>query len=404
MSGTAASAQRRQNRARPEGAASNDRNAAVRTIIRVGSMDYTIYLVAVILAAIGVVMVFSASYLSAGSSAKLNYDAFYYLKRQGVFALMGVCAMHLMANFPYKLLEKMAFFIYIAANILLVVVLFIGVASHGAVRWIPIPLFGQFQPSEIAKLGVILMVAFLISRNKDILAKWPSFILVCCVVGLTAALIGAGNLSTAIIVGVVGMGIIFIASTHVLRFIVGGLAGVGGLVGYLVMGMLRPESGNWRGGRFAAWLDPFAHIDGKGFQIVQSLYAIASGGLFGLGIGQSRQKTFIPEAHNDIIFSIICEELGLVGAAVVLLLFGVLIWRGIRVALNAADTFGALVASGVVILIAIQVLINVAVVTNSIPNTGIPLPFISYGGTSLVVMMGLIGILLNISRYSKERL
>ncbi|MCL2461307.1 MAG: putative lipid II flippase FtsW [Defluviitaleaceae bacterium] len=406
MSGTASvGAEKRRNRKKAI-SGKTDQTGTIRTIIRVGSMDYTIYLVAVILAAIGVVMVFSASYLSAGASKALSYDSFYYLKKQAIFAVMGVCAMHLMANVGYRYLQKLALIIYIIANALLVLVQIIGLASHGAVRWIPVPVIGQFQPSEVAKLAVILMVAFLISRNKDILKKWPTFIFVCAVVGVTVALIGIGNLSTAIIVGVVGIGIIFISSTHLLRFVVGGLAAVGGLVGYLVKGMLDPSGGNWRGGRFAAWLDPFGNMsgNGKGYQIVQSLYAIASGGLFGLGIGMSRQKTFLPEAHNDIIFSIICEELGFVGAAMVLLLFGILIWRGIRVALNAPDTFGSLVASGIVILIAVQVLINVAVVTNTIPNTGIPLPLISYGGTSLVVTMALVGILLNISRYSKERM
>ena len=160
---------------------------------------------------------------------------------------------------------------------------------------------------------------------------------------------------------------------------------------------------DFRGGRFSAWLDPFSDPSATGYQIVQSLYAVASGGIFGLGLGQSRQKLgFLPEAHNDIIFSIICEELGFFGAMIVLILFAILIWRGIKIAVNATDLFGTLVASGIVIMIASQVIINVAVVTNSIPNTGVPLPFISYGGTSVAIMMMLIGILLNISRYSRD--
>jgi cell division protein FtsW len=178
-----------------------------------------------------------------------------------------------------------------------------------------------------------------------------------------------------------------------------GAGGGGSVVGYLYW--LSTRSEHWRGGRFSAWLDPFSDPLRYGFQIIQSLYAIASGGLFGLGIGQSRQKTFLPEAHNDIIFAIICEEIGLAGAAVILLLFGILFWRGIKIALNALDTFSAMTAIGIVLAIASQVIINVAVVTNSIPNTGVTMPFISYGGTSLLVSMSLMGVLLNISRYSK---
>jgi len=199
---------------------------------------------------------------------------------------------------------------------------------------------------------------------------------------------------------VIGFGIIFIASPHTLRFIIAGIGGVSSVVAYLVYAAA--NTGSFRGGRLMAWLDPFADPTGKGYQTVQSLYAIASGGWFGLGLGQSRQKTFIPEAHNDIIFSIVCEELGLAGAAIVILLFSILIWRGFKVAMNAPDTFGSLTAAGIVVTIAAQVIINIAVVTNTIPNTGVSLPFISSGGTALVVMMGMVGILLNISRYSRD--
>ena len=214
---------------------------------------------------------------------------------------------------------------------------------------------------------------------------------------LTVILIALANLSTAIIVSLIGFGIIFIASPYTAVFFISGLIGASGLVFYM------SRAKDFRGGRFSAWLDPFSDPSATGYQIVQSLYAVASGVIFGLGLGQSRQKLgFLPEAHNDIIFSIICEELGFFGAMIVLILFAILIWRGIKIAVNATDLFGTLVASGIVIMIASQVIINVAVVTNSIPNTGVPLPFISYGGTSVAIMMMLIGILLNISRYSRD--
>ena len=366
-----------------------------------GTMDYTIYLVVVILVAIGVVMVFSASYLFTGRRAFFNYDAFFYLKRGGVLAVIGFLVMNLMANFPYQKLMRLAKPMYGIAVVLLLAVFVFGKATNGSTRWIPLPIIGQFQPSEVAKVALIMILAYTIDKHKNILVTWKGFIQCSLLVGVVAVAVVIGNLSTAIIICIIGFGIIFIASPYIMRFVVIGGTGAGTLVGGLMF-MAANNSDNFRAGRFMAWIDPFSDQSRYGFQIINSLYAVASGGMFGLGIGQSRQKTFLPEAHNDIIFSIICEELGFVGASIVLLLFGILIWRGIRVAINAPDIFGSLMAGGIVLLIASQVIINVAVVTNSIVNTGIPLPFISYGGTALIVCMGLIGILLNISRHVKQ--
>jgi len=362
-------------------------------VISVGAMDYTLLLVVIILGLIGVVMVFSSSYMRANTSLG---DPFYYLKRQGTFFVMGLTGLLIMANINYQYIRRLAFFIYLIANVLLVLVLIIGISSHGATRWIPMPVIGQFQPSEVAKAGVIFFLSFLISSNKNILVKWPSFLACCGVAAFTSVLVFLGNnMSTAIIVMIIGIGIIFTACPYIVRFVVAGCAGVAGILGYLLL------SKDFRADRLEAFLNPFEYQLSIGFQIIQSLYAIASGGMFGLGLGQSRQKTFLPEAHNDIIFSIICEELGFIGAAAVLLLFGILIWRGIKIAMNAPDIFSSLTAMGIMILFSSQVLINVAVVTNSIPNTGVPLPLISYGGTSLLVAMSLLGVLLNISRCSK---
>ncbi|MDR1643920.1 MAG: putative lipid II flippase FtsW [Clostridiales bacterium] len=369
----------------------------VRSVIHVGEIDYTILLVVAILGLIGVVMVFSSSYQTALSNFG---DAYYYLKRQGLFFIAGLAACAVMANFNYNYLRRWAFAIYTISNFLLVLVLIIGISSHGATRWIPVPIIGQFQPSEVAKAGVIFFIAFLISHKKDILLKWPTFILVMAAVAVTAGLVFLGNnMSTAIIVFIIGAGIIFMACPYIWRFVIAGGSGVAALVAYLA---LTSSTDNFRAGRFAAWLAPEKDPMNTGYQVLQSLYAIASGGMFGLGLGQSRQKTFLPEAHNDIIFSIICEELGFVGAAMILILFSVFIWRGVKIALNAPDTFSSLTAIGIVLLISSQVLINVAVVTNSIPNTGVPLPFVSYGGTSFLVAMGLVGVLLNISRCAKK--
>jgi cell division protein FtsW len=335
------------------------------------------------------------------AAAKQN-DAYYYLKRQGLFFASGAAVMLLTMNISYRYFRSMAFMIYLAANALLVVAAFIGISSHGAQRWIPVPIIGQFQPSEVAKAGVIFYMAFLIAQNPKMLLKWPTFILACGVVGVTAGLVMLGNsLSMAIIVTLVGMGIIFIACPYIMRFVVVIAGGVAGLAGYFMYTAMSAAE-NFRIGRIEAWINPFSDPTGDGFQVIQSLYAIASGGMFGLGIGNSRQKTFVPEAHNDIIFSIICEELGFVGGALVLALFGILIWRGLKIAMNAPDTFSSLTAAGIMILISAQVVLNVAVVTNSMPNTGVPLPFISYGGTSLMVTLFLVGVLLNISRHSKK--
>lgn len=366
--------------------------------IYVSGFDYTIFLTVILLILFGTVMIFSASSYISSTRAEYNYDMFYFLKKQGFAVLLGFAGMFFMSNFDYRYLKKLSLPIYLAGNGLLIFVLLFGVAKKGAKRWINLPLVGSFQPSEFAKVAVILFIACMIANNRRLLKTMSGHVFCAAFVGIPVILIALGNLSTAIIATLIGCGIIFIASPYTAVFVSMALIGSGALVSYIGF-----FSKGFRGARFAAWLDPFSDPTNTGYQIIQSLYAVASGGMFGLGLGQSRQKLgFIPEAHNDIIFSIICEELGFFGAAIILILFSILIWRGIKVAMNATDLFGTLVASGIVIMIASQVIINVAVVTNSIPNTGVPLPFISYGGTSVAIVMSLIGILLNISRYSKE--
>jgi cell division protein FtsW len=372
---------------------------AAPTLIR-GSMDYTIYIVVVILVLIGIIMVFSASYLTAATNPRFG-DPFFFLKRNLVWAAIGFAAMNFLAHFPYRVIQQFAPIIYAVALFLLGLVLVFGISSNGAIRWLPIPgTSQQFQPSEVAKAAVIFILAWKFHKTPKILHTWPGFIQCSFIVLVATALVGYGGMSSALITALIGFGMIFVASPHILRFVLMGLGGGGAVTGYLWW--LANYSEHFRGGRFAAWQNPFEYPLTYGFQVIQSMYAIASGGLFGLGIGQSRQKTFLPEAYNDIIFAIICEELGLIGAATILLLFGIFIWRGLRIALNALDTFSAMTAIGIVFAIAGQVVINVAVVTNSIPNTGVTLPFISFGGTSLVICMSMAGVLLNISKYSKE--
>ena len=270
-------------------------------------------------------------------------------------------------------------------------VLVIGVATKGSQRWLEV-LGTSFQPSEFAKFIIIIfMSGFVIKHRQWLNGNFIMFIKCALPVIIAAGLIATENLSTGIVVMAVGLMIMFVASNKVMNFVVFGMLG---FLGFVVLVVIEP----YRMARIKGWLDPWSDLIGNGYQIVQSLYAVASGGLFGLGIGQSRQKTFIPESYNDIIFSIICEELGLVGAIVVILLFLILIWRGIKIAMTAKDKYSSYAATGIVTMIAVQVIINIAVVTNTMPNTGMPMPFISYGGTSLVVTMASMGLLLNISR------
>jgi cell division protein FtsW len=321
-----------------------------------------------------------------------------FFRKQAAAAALGFAAMIFMANFNYKNLKFLALPLFAVSNILLILIQFVGDEINGKKRWFDVPIVGSVQPSEIAKIGLILAIAFLISRKKDALVTWKDHFIDIGLVAVTTGLVLIGNLGTAIIVFIIGFGIVFIASPYIFRFVAATLLGAASCAGFVLFG----ES--FRFERIQAWLNPENYADGVARQALQSMYAIGSGGLFGAGPGQSTQKMgFISEAHNDFIFAIICEELGFMGAILVLGLFAVLIWRGIKIAKNAADVFGALTATGIVIMIAAQVIMNVAVVTNTIPTTGVPLPLISYGGSSLAITMFSMGILLNISRFSKTK-
>lgn len=371
------------------------KKTAKRKYIKPGGYDFTVMFIVLTLVLFGVVMIFSSSYYYTMTSAKYEYDMFHFLKKQSIWAVLGIIAMLTAMNVPYHIYKRFAFPAYMLSNLFLLMLPFVGIEAGGQKRWLGVgPL--QFQPSEFTKIAVILYLSVYVMEHRKEMAKLKGFLRACVVLIIPVGLIAVSNFSSALLVGLMGATILFVASPRVWYF--GAAIAVAVPLGAIAI-LLFP----YRIGRIKTWLDPWADPTGTGFQTIQSLYAVASGGLFGLGLGQSRQKTFIPEAYNDIIFAIICEELGLVGAALVILLFAVLIWRGVRIAINAKDQFGMLVATGITAVIAFQSIINIGVVTNTIPNTGQPLPFVSYGGTSLLFLMGMVGILLNVSRYPKDR-
>lgn len=373
------------------------KKTAKRKYIKPLGYDFTVMFIVLTLVMFGVVMIFSSSYYKTMTSANFDYDMFYFLKRQSVWAVLGFVAMVFCMNIPYTFWRRFAKLAYWLSNLFLVLLPFIGIEAGGQKRWLGVGAM-QFQPSEFTKIAVILYLSVYVLEHRRELGNLKGFLRACMVLLLPVALIAMSNFSSALLVGLMGATILFVASPRVWYF----GAAIGAAVPLCAIAVLLPKF-RYRLTRITTWLNPWADPTGDGFQTIQSLYALASGGLFGLGLGQSRQKTFLPEAYNDIIFAIICEELGIVGAALVILLFAVLIWRGIRIALRAKDAFGMLVATGITAVIAFQSIINIGVVTNTIPNTGQPLPFISYGGTSLLFLMAMVGILLNISRYPKER-
>lgn len=297
--------------------------------------------------------------------------------------------MYLVSCMDYRRLQNYAWIGYGIALMLSTAVLFVGREYNGSKRWLALgPL--SFQPSEYAKLAVVVLLAAIVSRNASHMKSWKYMFLVILLILPVVGLVGSNNLSTAIIILGIAVILIFVANPRFLPFLWIGGTGVGFIGIFLSLESYRLE-------RLAIWRNP--ELYEKGYQTMQGLYAIGSGGLFGVGLGESMQKLgFVPEAQNDMIFSIICEELGLTGAVAVLVIFGLLIWRLMVIATWTKDLFGALLAAGVMGHIMIQVILNVAVVTNTIPNTGITLPFVSYGGTSVVFLLLEMGIALSVSR------
>lgn len=353
--------------------------------------DYNLLFIVIFLLGFGLVMLYSSSsYISVNTYG----DSAHYLKLQLRNMGIGAVFMVIMAKIDYHQWKKFYILAYLGSLVLCTLVLLpipgLTRSSHGKSRWLNLgPV--SFQPSELAKLAIIIFLAVLIERHTREVSKTAGVIKVFVYLAPLLLIVAIGNLSTAIIIFGIAFCMLFVANPQYKPFFA--LAGVG-IVG--VVGLIAIEG--YRGNRVDAWLHPETAGD-KGYQTMQGLYAIGSGKLFGKGLGESLQKMGnVPESQNDMIFTIICEELGLFGAVCVILLFVLLLWRMMVIANNATDLYGALVVSGIMSHIAIQVILNIAVVTNTIPNTGVILPFISYGGTSIVFLMGEMGLALSVSK------
>ena len=363
-------------------------------------MDYILFITVLILLSLGVIMVLSASAPSALSKTGKSYT---YFVRQFIFAIIGIGIMLFISKIDYRFYKKYYWLVYAVSVLVLLLVLIPGLGRevNGATRWIGIPGLGQFQPSEITKIGLIIFYAGYLSDHKSELKDfWRGFVkpLAFLLPPIAILYLVQNHLSVCLVIAAITAVMMLMAGCRLLHFIAAGLVGVAGIVIMLIKGQTS-ESSSFRWDRIVTFFDPWSDATGTGYQMVQSLYAIGSGGLFGVGLGNSTQKyLYIPEPQNDFIFAIVAEELGFVGCVAIIALFGIFVWRGIVIAMKAPDMFGSLLAVGVTTLVAVQAIINIAVVTASIPTTGMALPFFSYGGTALVILLASVGILLNISR------
>lgn len=383
---------------KPQKVTRNKAGENISFFYKKGEIDKPFFILVIILLVIGTVMMFSASY--AWGLAEVN-DGFYYLKRQLFMGGIGVAAMIFMSfvNYRFFLRVKFVYFIFISAYILLLYTTFFGNIHNGARRWVSIAGI-EFQSSELMKFAIVIVFGYIISKNYKKMKKFSYGILP---FGIILALVAVllmrqPHLSCTILIAGVGFTMILVGGANIRHFVelgIAGIVGIGSLVAYKIMS----QGYGYFQVRMKSWLDPFADVSDKTWQTCQSLIAIGSGGLFGMGFGNSRQKfLYLPESKNDFVFAIVCEELGMVGAVTVLLLFGLFIFRGFYIASKSQDKFGMMLAVGFTMQIGLQALLNIAVVTNSIPNTGISLPFFSYGGTALIMQLATMGVILNISR------
>ena len=359
-------------------------------------IDFMLVITIFLLLSIGLVMVLSASSPSALAESGNSYA---YFSKQLIFAILGIIAMLFISKIDYRFYQKFYKHAWWLALILLALVLIAGKTVNGAKRWIYITDTLSFQPSEMVKILMIIFYAGILVKNRDELHLYGKGIVkhVCMLAPIIGLLLMQPHFSASIVIIGICCVMMIMAGCKFWQFVAtGGIAGIPAMIFLIIKEPYRLQ-------RVVTFLDPWKDATGDGWQVIQSLYAIGSGGLFGVGLGESKQKfLYIPEPHNDFIFSILGEELGFIGCAAVLILFAIFIWRGVLIAMKAPDMFGSLMAIGITALVAIQVVINVAVVTSSMPATGMPLPFFSYGGTALFILLCEMGILLNISRASAK--
>lgn len=381
------------------------KKAKVRTGRRTADYyDYNLLAAVILLVCFGLVMLYSTS--SYEAQLKFEGNDMYYFTRQAVISAAAILLAVLVSRLDYHLLIPVSGLAYVGSLVLMAMVKYtpLGVSAYGARRWLNLGI--QFQPSEVAKIAVIIYLPVVIIKMGR---QFKTLKAVMVLLGLgalqaVAALVWTDNLSTGLIIGGIAVLMIFVAHPDTKWFV-----GVGSVIAAVVgiavayMGMTMTTSDNFRIRRILSWLHPEENMSGGGYQVMQSLYAIGSGGFFGKGLGNSAQKLgTIPEAQNDMIFSIVCEEFGLLGALLLMLLFLLLVWRLLMIAVHVPDLLGSLIAAGIMGHILIQVILNIAVVTNTIPNTGITLPFVSYGGTSVLFLLSEMGLALNVSRHVRQ--
>lgn len=356
-------------------------------------LDLTFLSFVLILLTTGLVMLFSASY---AYSYEYYGNSYKFITRQAAFAAAGVALMLIISKIDYHFWRRFAWIVYVLAIGMLAVLLALPPMVKGmdVKRWIVLgPV--NFQPSEVAKFAIILLFSSLIAGNSKQMKSFKFIFFLVVLLGLTCGLVVLEpHFSATILIFTIGIVLLIVGGLPKRYIIGGGLLGVGGGVLAVATGII-----GYGSDRIKYWLDPWADAKGKGFQTIQSLLAIGSSGILGRGIGQSRQKyLWLPEPHNDFIFAIVCEELGLIGAVIIIILFCLLVWRGFTIAMRAQDKFGSLLALGLTFQVGLQAMLNIWVVTNTIPNTGISLPFFSYGGTSLLILLAEMGIVLSVSR------
>lgn len=367
-------------------------------LVQKGKLDITFLSLVLILLTFGLVMLFSASY-----AYSLEYfdNSYKFILSQSIYAAIGIIALFVASRINYHIWRAVSLPLFGVTTLLLIALLIMPPMLQGmsVKRWFAIGGF-SFQPSEIAKFAIVIFLATLIAANQKKMTQWKFVLSLFAIVGVTSVLVVCEpHISAAVLIAAIGFVLLVVGGLH--RMVI--TACILAVVGGIALVIITQSTGfiSYGSDRIANWIDPWSDATGGGFQTIQSLLAIGSGGVLGRGLGQSRQKyLWVPEPHNDFIFSIVCEELGLIGAVVIIVLFALLVWRGFKIAMCAPDKFGSLLAIGLTFQVGLQAMLNIWVVTNTIPNTGIGLPFFSYGGTSLVLLLAEMGVVLSVSRGS----